>query len=175
MSKSTIRNFILSTLCLLCAIGGFSFMVWEVGDKEQVLQVQLQTLNEEIARQNSFYKLQKLAEESSSDRDHLATYFLKEESDSIDVLNWIEGMAPQAHVNLQTKNLQKITDKDAKTDWIEVSFSFSGEQENVERFVAVLERLPYLSYVTSLSMSAQSSDNWEALVTLRVYIFNHDK
>lgn len=175
MNKVTIRNLILSSLCLLLAIGSFSFVVFQVKNKEQDLQNQFQTLNDENLRETSFHKLQKTAEDSISDRNLLTTYFLKQESDSIDVLNWIEGTAPKANVKLQTKSLQKITDKDTKADWIEVSFVFSGEQKNVERFVATLERLPYLSYITSLTMSARSSNDWEALVTLRVYIFNYAK
>jgi hypothetical protein len=175
MSKTTIRNLILASLSLLIAIGGFSFIVFKINSKEQELQSQFKTLNDENVRENSFHKLQKTAEESVTDRDRLAKYFLKQESDSIDVLNWVESMAPKARVTLQTKSLQKVSDKDTKTDWIEVAFVFSGEQKDVERFVGILERLPYLSYITSLSLNGRSSGDWQALVTLRVYIFNYAK
>jgi hypothetical protein len=175
MNKISLRNLILSSLVLLVAVGGFSFMVFKINSKEQELQNQFQTLNDENVRENSFHKLQKTAEMSTSDREDLAKYFLKQESDSIDVLNWIEGAAPKARVNLQTKSLQKVSDKETKADWIEVSFVFTGEQHDVERFVGILERLPYLSYITSLSLSGRSSGDWQALVTLRVYIFNYAK
>jgi hypothetical protein len=175
MNKATFRNLILASLGVLLAAGGFSFMVFKINSKEQELQGQVQALNDETVRENAFYKLQKTAEESVADRDRLAKYFLKQESDSIDVLNWVEGMAPRARVELQTKSLQKVSDKDTKTDWIEVSFAFTGEQHDVERFVSVLERLPYLSYITSLSLTGRPGENWQALVTLRVYIFNYAK
>lgn len=155
--------------------GAFLFMVYQIRDKEMVLQEQLDSLNEELARGDSFYKLQKVSEESASDRERLNKYFLHQDSDSIDVLNWFEAAAPKAHVALQVKNLQKISDKDTKSDWVEVSLAFSGERADVERFVAILEHLPYLSYITTLSMTARSSTNWEAQVTMRVYIYSYDK
>lgn len=175
MSATTIRNIILSTLIILLTAGAFIFMVYQIRDKEAVLQEQLDSLNEELARGDSFYKLQKVSEESSSDRERLNKYFLHQDSDSIDVLNWFESAAPKAHVVLQVKNLQKITDKDTKTDWVEIALAFSGERADVERFVAILEHLPYLSYITTVSMSARSSTNWEAQVTMRVYIYSYDK
>ena len=175
MNTATIRNLILASLSLLVVVGCFSFAVIKIKNKEGELRGQFQTLNEENLRENSFYQLQKTAEESKKDREQLATYFLKQESDSINVLNWIEGMAPKANVLLETKSLQKVTDKETKTNWIEVAFIFSGEQDNVERFVGILERLPYLSYITSFSMKAREVGDWEAAVTLRIYLFKYDK
>ena len=175
MTRATIRNLILSSLCLLAAAGGFVYMVYHLHAKERLLQTQLGTLNQELAREDSFYKLQHQAEESAADRELLKAHFLGQESESIDVLNWIEETAPKANVFIETKGLQKITEKETQTDWIEASFAISGERADVERFVAVLERLPYLSYVTSLSLNARASDNWEALVTLRVYTLKYDK
>lgn len=175
MTRSTIRNLIISSLCLLAAAGGFAYMVYHLHAKEYLLQTQLGTLNQELAREDSFYKLQHQAEESATDRDLLRAHFLGQESESIDVLNWIEATAPKAHVFIETKGLQKITEKETQTDWIEASFAVSGERADVERFVAVLERLPYLSYITSLSLNARASNNWEALLTLRVYSVTYDK
>lgn len=175
MSRSTIRTLILSMLSLLIAVGSYTGMAYVVHKKERTLQEQLSTLNDELAREDSFYKLQRLFDDSKQDRELLRSHFLGQESDSIDVLNWIEDAAPKAGVNLETKGLQKITEKDTKNELIEASFSFSGRREDVERFASILEKLPYLSYITSLSLTARSSDNWEALVTLRVYIYPYDK
>ena len=174
MSPATIRNFVITALIMCISTGGFIFMLFQIQSKEKVLQDQLLALNDELARGDSFSKLQKVAEESTTDRNQLDTYFLRQDSDSIDVLNLVESMAPKAKVALQTKGLQKITDKDTKTDWVEVSFVFSGQREDVEKFVAILERLPYLSYITSLTISAKSAASWEAQVTLRAYIYSYD-
>ena len=173
MSRTTLSTLTFSLVCLAVVVAGFAFMLYKVHSKELILQTQLNTLSEVTRREDSFYKLQRLAEESKGDRELLSTHFVKQESDSITVLNWIEGLAPQAGVYLETKGLQKITEAETNTDWIEASFTFSGERAEVERFIAILERLPYLSYITSVSQTARSSNNWEAKVTLRVYLFTY--
>lgn len=177
MHTATIRNFILSFLALVLVAGCFSYGVVIIKRKEQELKTQHQTLSEENLRENSFYKLQKTAEESETDRNVLDTYFIKQESDSINVLNWIEATAPKANVRLDTEStsLNKISEKETKTNWIEIKLIFSGERNNVERFVGILERLPYLSYITSLSMGARAIGDWEASVTLRIYLSSYDK
>jgi hypothetical protein len=70
--------------------------------------------------------------------------------------------------------LQKVFEKETKKEWIEVSFTFSGQQADVERFIEILERLPYLSYITTLDYAAPSLDNWEANITMRIFIFGYD-
>lgn len=171
MSPSTKRNLIIVASALLVATAVFSYAGYFLMQKEQTLRTQLETLEKEQEQESLYFRLEKLAIDSKTERELLREPLLIEESDSIEVLTWIEGFAPESGVLLETKNLQKITDKETKTDWIEVSFVFSGNQNEVEKFVGILEHLPYLSYVTSLSMSARASDNWEATATLRILLF----
>lgn len=171
MTRSTTRNLIITSIILLVAMAAFLYSAYFLKTKEQALQSQLATLQKEQQQESLYFRLEKTAADSKNKREELRAPLLDQESESIEVLTWIEGLAPQAGVSLETKNLQKITDKETKTDWIEVSFVFSGDQANVERFVGILEHIPYLSYVTSLSMSARSSSNWEAVATLRILLF----
>ena len=174
MGRTTLRHLIISSLTMLAGIGLLSVMVYVVFQKEQLLQEQRLAVHKELLQEDTLRKLQHTAENSKADRDTLTHYFIHKESDSIDVLTLVEGMAPKAGIALETKGLQKVTDKDTKTDWIEINFDFSGKRPDVERFMAILERLPYLSYVTSVNLNQQNPDYWRALVTLRVYISNHD-
>lgn len=171
MNRSTIRNLIIVSTVLLVAVAGSLYAGYFLKTKELNLQNQLSTLAKEQQQENLYFRLEKLAIDSKDKRERLRAPLLDQESKSIEVLTWIEGLAPETGVKLETKNLQKITDKETKTDWIEVTFAFSGNQTNIERFVGILENLPYLSYLTSLNMSAKSDSEWEATATLRILLF----
>lgn len=170
MSRLTIKHFIISTALLLFAISLCALAVYKIMANAQILKQQVTVLAAEQAQENSYYRLQKIDEDSKGEREHLSAYFLTQSSDSIDFLNKVEELAPQAGVDLKTEMLEDIADKNTGTKWINVKFSFSGTQTDVERFVEILERLPYFSQVTAVSLKARSLDNWQAQVTMRVFL-----
>lgn len=171
MNRSTFRNTILALLIFVAAIAAFSFSVYFVKHKEQVLHGQIETLAKERQQDQFYSELQNVYEESKDKRGALDRYLLTQEGASIDILTWVEAQAPRVGVSLETNNLQKVNDKDTKTDWVEVSFVFSGERASVERFITVLEHLPYVSYLTSLTYGAQAEGGWEATATVRILLF----
>ena len=170
MSRLTIKHFVISTALLLFTISLCVLAVYKIMANAQTLKQQVTVLAAEQAQENSYYRLQKINEDSKGEREHLGTYFLRQSSDSIDFLNKVEELAPRAGVDLKTEMLEDIADKNTGTKWINVKFSFSGTQTDVERFVEVLERLPYFSQVTAVSLKARSLDNWQAQVTMRVFL-----
>jgi hypothetical protein len=173
MGRSTLKHLAIAFVTFLGAGAVLGAMSYVVIQKEQALQDQRIAVHKQMQQEEAFKKLQRLADESKGDRATLDSYFIHKESDSIDVLTLVEGLAPKAGIHLETKSLQKVTDKDTKTDWIEISFDLSGSRADVERFLSVLEHLPYLSYMTSSLLNQRSGDGWQALVTLRVYIANY--
>jgi hypothetical protein len=176
MSQKTIRNLIISSVLLLIALGALGFVVYKINAQGHLLREQVKTIGVEQAQKDSFYRLQRSSEDSAADREKLGSYFLLDESDSIDLLTRIESLAPQAGVTLKEfEGLQTIEDKTTNSHWIEVKIFFSGEEMRVRRFVEVLEQLPYLLEITSLELSSQSSTLWQANVTLRVSVLTYDK
>jgi hypothetical protein len=149
-------------------------MIFQIDKKSDLLREQLTSIELENKRESDFYRLQKTFEESAEDRKTIETYFLPQSSDSIDFLNRVEQLAPQSGVTLKTDSLEEASDKKTKQKWIEAKFSFSGTQENVENFINILETAPYLSQVSSVTLKARSLDNWEAKVTIRVFILNYE-
>ncbi len=149
-------------------------MIFQIGEKSDLLRSQLTSIELENKRESDFYRLQKTSEESAEDRKAVEKYFLPQSSDSIDFLNRVEQLAPQSGVTLKTDGLEEASDKKTKQKWIEAKFSFSGTQNNVENFLSILETAPYLSRVTSVSLNARSLDNWEAKVTMRVFILGYE-
>lgn len=175
MSKITIRNLIIASTVLLLTTGVFVFMIFQIQAQGRLLVENTKTLNAERLQEDSFYKLQKVADESAGDRGKMVSYFLQEEGDTINFLNQIETLAPQVGVVLKTDSLEKSTDKATGASWVDVSISFSGEEKQVQIFIRVLERLPYLLKITSLDLGAQSNSLWEAKVKLRVFVLTYDK
>jgi hypothetical protein len=174
MTKASVRNFVIALLVLLLSVGGFGYMLFQIDKKSDLLREQLTSIELENKRESDFYRLQKTSEESAADRKAVEEYFLPQSSDSIDFLNRVEQLAPQSGVTLKTDGLEEASDKKTKQKWIVASFSFSGTQANVENFLNILETAPYLSRVTSVSLNARSLDNWEAKVTMRVFILGYE-
>ncbi|HEY0964600.1 MAG TPA: hypothetical protein VGE31_02280 [Candidatus Paceibacterota bacterium] len=162
-------------MILVSALAVLGYMLFQIEAKGRQLKEQIKTLNEERGQEDAFYKLQRTAEESAGDRALLGGHFLREESDTIDLLTRIESLAPKMGVVHKIDGLQKVSDKTKTTNWIEISISFSGNEEQVDNFVKMLENLPYLLKITSLNLSAQTSTLWNARVTMRVYVLNYDK
>lgn len=174
MSRLTIRNLIIASLFLLVSLGAFGYMVKEIGKQGNLLSERVQALSKQRSQESSFYRLQKISEDSVKEREKLTAHFLQKESDSIDFLNQVESLAPEVGVNLKTENLKEIIDKNGKS-WIEVNFSFSGSKQRVQNFIDVLENLPYLSQVTSVSLSSGESAVWQAKVVMQVHVLSYDK
>lgn len=175
MSNTTIRNLIVALIVIIAAIAAVGLVVYLVVVGGEQLEEQVEMLQKHEAQEASQLQLQRTADTSKEDRAVLQEYFLKQESNSIDFLNHIEGMAPVVGVDLKTNELQSVQDTKTETDWIEVSFSILGSRNAVQRFIQVLETLPYLSRVTSVTLSALSSQEWQAEVTVRVRVLALEK
>lgn len=175
MSSGTKRHIIIALILSLVAIGGFGYMFHEISVQGSTLGAQVSALKEEQAQEATFIRLQKIAEDSETDREELSSYFLTRESDSIDFLNLVEGIAPTAGVTLKTSNLETIVDKSDSSSWIEVSFSFTGSRIAVHNFIEILENVPYVSRLMSIDISSRSNTNWQADVVMRVRILGYDE
>jgi UDP-glucose 6-dehydrogenase len=175
MNRSTVRNFVVSAALLVVAGSVFGYVYVVIGNKEKVLKEQIAAIHTENEREQTYQRLQKIAEDSRADREKLNAYFLPQVSESITFLNQIETLAPQNGITLKTDSLQEGGDKKTKEKWIDASFTFSGAEADVERFITMLENLPYVSRITKVQLSTQDQDIWEAKVTIRAFIINHEK
>ncbi len=173
MSKTTLRHLIISTLALLLSLGVLVYAVYRINNEGTRLRDQVTVLQKEQAHQNSYFKLQKVAEDSKANREALKNHFLKESSDSINFLNEIETLAPAMGVNLKTESLDEITDKKTGAKSIDVKFTFSGSRNAVETFISTLEHIPYLSQVTSVAVTTRAEGDVEAKLAMKVFIISY--
>lgn len=173
MTRSTIKTLIIAVLLLVLAGGVFGFMFLETRSKGAVLEEQITTLATQRTQEESFFRLRSITEETVTERAEIREYFLTNESESIEFLTYVEELAPQAGVTLTTESLEAITDADQQ-DWIEVDFRFQGTRTEVQRFVKILENLPFLGRLTRLEIASQSSQTWVADVTMVVRILSYE-
>jgi flagellar basal body-associated protein FliL len=171
MKSKTIQNLLLASLLLLMSAGGAISLVWLISKNSGLLTEQLVALKEQNQQEASLLRLQRLANETEADREKLSNYFLLRESDSITFLSEIESLAPKLGLQLETEELKQLLGED-KVSWIEAGFSVTGSRKNIERFVQLLEALPYVSKVTSVQMNSQSGRDWSAEIRIQVQLLN---
>ena len=175
MSKTTLRNIIVSLIMIFVSLGVFLFMVYFVTDQGARLEEQIIVLEGERAQELSYVWLQKLTEETKSDRQQLDGFFLSQESDSIDFLNQVETLAPKVNVSIETKSLKLVEDKVSDSEWIQSSFLLLGSRDEVNHFIKILETLPYISRIIHIEMSSLSNVEWQAEVIMQVRVLTYDK
>lgn len=175
MSPSTIKITTISVALFVVAAGAFAFMWSQAQHKGEELVSQLETLSEQRAQEESYFRLKRVAEESADDREQISSYFFSKESESIDFLNMVEKLAPEAGVTLETTSLNLVEDKDDNKQWVEIGFLFDGTRTKVQNFLFVLEELPYVSKITKVDMIAADRTKWQARVTMRVRVLNYDE
>jgi hypothetical protein len=151
------------------------FMLLQSQQQGEQLVAQLATLDEQRAQEESYYRLRRIAEESAADRTQLRSYFFSSESESIDFLNTVERLAPAAGVTLKTDSLNLIEDVKDGTQWVEIGFSFEGSRSRVQNFLTVLEELPYVAKIVTVSMTATNQSRWQSQVTMRVRVLTYDE
>ena len=175
MSKSPLRNFIVAVLLLLVALSGFGFMIFKINAQGALLVEQVKALDLAQQKDESYFRLQRVYDESASNRETLLSHFLQEESDSINFLNAIEANAKKLGVAMDDISLVTKKEKETKNDWLEVSFSLTGSEDAIQKFIVVLENLPYFSYVTSVRVVELEGQEWEANVTMQAQILSYEE
>lgn len=166
----------IAILFVLLSSAVFTITALRVVAQGELLTKQVTALAEQTAQESSYNRLLRLAEETTKEREELQTYFLEQEGDSIDFLYYVESViAPRAGVVLETNDLTVIKEEDSEEAWLNVSISFSGTRQAVQKFVQILETMPYVQHLTELQMSARSSSLWQADVTMQIRILTYDK
>jgi len=173
MSKKTITNLIISLVILTVIGGGTTFFFLQISHKSNLLEEQIATVAEQNEQEESLLRLQRLAQISEPDREELASFFLLRESDSISFLSEIERLAPSVGLSLDTRSLKQVSS--GGKDWIEVDFSVEGSREDVQNFVQLLEIIPYVSKVVSVSMVQEESNSWKGGIVIQVQLLTYDQ
>lgn len=174
MSPSTKRTMVIAVLLIALASMVFGVIAYQVVAQGKRLTEQMATVAAQRAQEVAYNRLVGQAEDTADEREQLRGFFLQRDDDSVDLLNEVETIAPLAGVELETNQLDVIKDKSSNSEWIQVTFSFTGSRVNVQNFIQVLETLPYVLRLTGLDMSALPNGSWQARVTLQVRVLAYD-
>lgn len=169
MNTTTKNTLILSLFILTLSSGACLFFVYKINDQGTKLDEYIKALDERQAQESSFIRISKLVQETEKERATIASAFFSDEGNSITFLGEIESFAASIGLELKTENLNKVTKED-KTEYITMTFVYSGEKEQVLTFNQLLENTPYHSQVESLSIKKNTADEWESRLTLHIMI-----
>lgn len=172
MSKTTLRNLIISLAVFTVVVGVVMIVFFSVVKNSQILEEQIVAVAAQTQQEDALLRLQRIAQNSEAEREELASYFLLRESDSINFLSEIEAIAPTLSLGIETTSLVQVT-QDNK-DWVQASFGVTGTRDNVQDFIQLLENIPYVSRVTSVSLNGTPAGNWKADVTVQVQLLQYD-
>jgi len=172
MSSSRLRLLGITAAVFILAICVVFFMVREIFKQSELLEQQVTTLQKDRDQQTQLSQLKRLLEETETDRDAVAGYYLQSQSDSIDFLNYVESLAADAGVQLSTEGASETSREN--TELLTVQYEVSSNLPSVERFVQLLESIPYVSGVTALQLSQQSATVWSAAITIEVAILEYE-
>jgi hypothetical protein len=175
MSKLAKTTFLISAILLILAVTLFGMVAYWVSNQGETLSEQITALASEREQESSFLRLQRTFDSTVEDRQKLQSLYLASESNSIDFLNLIEGIAPEAGVELTTNSLDSKIDDTDNTEWVVVDFVFTGTRTNVQNFIQILENLPYVVRLNRVELNEQSTNVWEAAVNIQAIVLPYDK
>jgi hypothetical protein len=173
MTKTTLRNLILSLATFFVVGGGVLIAFLSVLEGSQTLEQQIEAVAAQNQQEEELLRLQRIAQGSEAERAQLESYFLLRESDSISFLSEIESIAPTFNLDLETTGLQQVNEDN--TNWIQADFSVTGPRSVVQDFVKVLETIPYVSRVKSVRMTGARGENWQASIVIQVQLLSYEK
>jgi len=165
----------ISIIFFLLSVGGV-YMIWNnIQNKGVDLAQKANALANFEAQNQSYRELEKLVEETGSERDKLQQYLLTEDK-TIDFLSMIEELATTQSVKLSTDAL-KVQNIDGPFDSLLISYRVEGMKTRVDVLLKLLETLPYQSVVSGISLqytSKEGADITTGTFTLAVTLVNYD-
>ncbi len=170
MNSHTKQIFILSFIILGSAVGACALIVSSIHTKGATLEEYTTALTRKNAEEAAFIRVSRLVQETEVERATLQKAFFNDEGDSISFLGDIESFAASVGLALTTEGLDKITEEGSSSEYITMTFVYSGDRQQVLTFTKYLEDLPYHSKIESLSYNKSQNNEWEGTLTLLISI-----
>ena len=170
MISRTKKILILSISLVLLSLAACLFLVYKISHQGSQLKEFVNILNEQNAHEESFIRINRLVQETEAKRLAVTAAFFQDESDSIAFLGDIESFARTINLELETADLNKITNETTKNEYITMTFKYAGTERMITEFTELLENIPYHAKVNSLSLRQVSNGLWEGEATLFITI-----
>jgi len=154
------------------ALVATGFFAYEIIKEARLLDEQVTALSQDQAQASQLSQLKKIVSRTQTDRDTIASYYLQSQADSIDLLNFIEELANNHPVTLETIGATEVVDE--RGSRLAVQYDLQGSLAQVEQFIEMLETIPYASELTRVNLQKETAISWKAAVTIEVIILNHE-
>lgn len=159
---------LLITMLILVVLG-----VRTIVAESEKLSEQVAAIAVDQSQQTAFGRLQRLVQETEVEREELRSYYLSSQSDSIDFLNYIEQLAAERGITLETLNPTEV-ERENKQTYLSVGYDISGSLNQVEEFIKLLESIPYVSELVSVNLQRRSGVLWQANVMIDVAVLTYE-
>lgn len=152
MNTSAIRLLLVS-LALFGAVAALAgYILFEQERNGEMIREGLVSLKSwEQLRGNP--QAQREVEEQLQDTERLRALVLQSESDTIGLLAYVDDLATRSRVTVTPTELKVVKTGEAGFDNLSAAFSITGSRTDVERAIALFERLPYRSHIDSLALT----------------------
>ena len=172
MNKKSQTYLALALLTFFVVTAIFLSMWYAVSKQGVHFDEAKRAIAEYAAKEASYTKVQGLLASTEKDRAQIDSYFI-EEKNIISFISDMEQNAARLGVKLNTNELASVP-KSIDTAGIVipavlvVGFDFAGSKLAVQKFMALLENIPYQNTQTDLSFSSADSTTWKADSTLKL-------
>ena len=146
--------------------------VYLISDQGRKLEITKTQISEHTAKEAAYSKMMSLLESSKENRTTLKKFFITE-NDTISFLATIEAAAKKNQVDLKTNELAVLPREPQNgvenLQALAISFSFSGTESAVKKFLVLLEHIPYHTAIPKVTLSGTPTDDvWTGSVQLRL-------
>jgi len=172
ISAKTKRVAVISVVIFICMLIVVGLAIRTIMAESKNLSEQVSAIAVDQSSQVAFVRLQKLIQETTNERDQLRSYYLESQSDSIDFLNYIEQLAKEQGVDLET--LSPTETEQGGNSYLSVGYSMTGTLNQVESFIQLLETIPYVSQLTAITLQRESTTLWKGDVMIDVAVLTYE-
>jgi len=156
----------------LAALIATGLFVLEILKEAKLLDEQVTALATDQSQASQLIQLKKVVSRTESDRDTIASYYLQSQADSIDFLNFIEELANNHPITLETIGATEVQNE--QSNRLAVRYDLQGSLAQVEQFIEILETIPYASELMRVNLQKETALAWKAAVTIEVIILDHE-
>lgn len=156
--RTTLQHSLLAVLFTIVLVGGLALLLYQLNERAAALESVLQTLANESVVEQEYLTLSRLLENTTAEREQIASYLIDGQSGSIAFLTTIENLAVANAVTLTNAQITTTASEHFNTSMLELSYDMQGSTVAVNRYIALLEKLPYASYLDRVTLSQRGAE-----------------
>lgn len=173
ITPATKRLFIFSLLAVIIFTAALAYILFTTDKQGRVLDESVKSIQEGERRQEAEQRTKRTFDDSKDDRAQLKAAVFADANDSIlSFVSNLETFATRVGVEFTVVSFGTETAIKNVTGVKEMKlqFSYKGTNDDVINFSRLLESVPYVSRLDSLTITSGGPDLWQAQVTMVVLI-----